>query len=155
MAHNLRMYNVSIPALLAQLEGLIVDSFHIKGNVDGHVLGMLLSILLKSDTKKAFNFDNEIHKYYNDNILIGFKHGDAIKSSLSRHAILHGADKAFGTEANSLKAILLFDHIAESVRKIDESMISEAKNRVREHRKRRKKKWVKSFRPINIEELNL
>jgi len=39
-----------------------------------------------------------------------------LKSEISRHAILHGADVKYGTASNSLKTILCFDFLQDAFR---------------------------------------
>ena len=53
--------------------------------------------------------DEAFQRFINDIVLVHFEHGKAINSNLSRHAIMHGADKTYGNYLNSLKAILLFN----------------------------------------------
>ncbi|MFP3489612.1 hypothetical protein R0K20_18625, partial [Staphylococcus sp. SIMBA_130] len=77
--------------------------------------GFLARVLL-NDTS-AFSFDQQVEKYYVDTILAEFTRGEEIKSDLSRHAILHGADTDYGTKVNSIKTILVLDTIIE---KLDE-----------------------------------
>jgi hypothetical protein len=133
MAHNLGMYNVSIPAILAQLEGTIIDAFQINSRVKGNHLKVLIKHLLLDNNNfiGSFNFDDAIEKYYSENILMSFSHGSELGSDLSRHAILHGGDKYYGKEIVSIKAILLFDYIVEAIDDLKESTISHAKLEIR------------------------
>ncbi|MFS0751736.1 hypothetical protein [Oceanobacillus sp. 1P07AA] len=116
MAHNLGMYGVSVPTIVSQFEGVLVDSYEIKGIVNGKVIEIILENLLRSDeSNEVWSFDDEIYRYYDKNLLVKFKHGQEIQSDLSRHAILHGASTSYNKETTSLKAILLFDHITEKL----------------------------------------
>lgn len=68
---------------------------------------MYLEQLLKNDSFE--NTEEVLLKFITDIILSGFKHGDAMFSYPSRHAILHGADTSYGKESISLKTILVLD----------------------------------------------
>ncbi|WP_338656270.1 hypothetical protein V6B14_08505 [Sporosarcina psychrophila] len=142
MAHNLGMYDLVVPAVLSQLEGVLVDTFSIKGRVTGEIQRVLLKhLLLKSKHfESTFNFDAAIHDYYKDNILMGFKHGEASKSDISRHAILHGGDTNFGRQPISLKALLLFDYIVTASEGIEDADIQNAKREVLGVRRRNSKR---------------
>ncbi|WP_180320105.1 hypothetical protein [Peribacillus loiseleuriae] len=135
MAHNQGMYNVAIPTILTQLESLLVDAFHIKGKVNGEIIKILWENLLKNNEDANLNFDREIHDYYVKNILIGFEHGKAAGSEISRNAILHGADIDYGQLLNSIKTILLFDCVVNAVFEMDEKKVSNGKTAVRNYRK--------------------
>ncbi|MFJ7680361.1 hypothetical protein ACIQXQ_20240 [Peribacillus sp. NPDC097198] len=144
-AHNLGLYNLSIPAILAQLEGTLVDAFGIKGKVDGNIIKLILKSLLRKDILKnsGFNFDNEIHDYYEKNILVGFEHGKTIGSEISRNAILHGADKSYGELANSIKVILLFDYIANAIETLESDTKNHCKREVKKYRQNKKNNYRK------------
>ncbi|GLO66187.1 hypothetical protein [Oceanobacillus kimchii] len=123
MAHNLGMYGVSVPALVSQFEGVLVDGYKVKGFVDGRKIATILDDLLTvKEEQGVWDFNQEIHNYYKENLLVRFEHGKEIESDLSRNGILHGGDKFFNKEQVSLKAVLLFDYIAnklnENVEKI-------------------------------------
>lgn len=139
MAHNLGMYNVSIPAIIAQLEGVLIDSFEIKGYVNGVIIKMLLKELLKEEDS-GFDFDGEIRKYYEKNILADFERGKIIKSDVSRNAILHGADITYGKQIVSIKAILLFDTIATKLLHLDEEVRIKGKNKAESYQREQKRK---------------
>ncbi|UII58132.1 hypothetical protein LS684_21150 (plasmid) [Cytobacillus spongiae] len=129
-AHNLGMYELVIPSILSQFEGIIVDAFGVRGRVNGKIQKILYETLLIKEDLSGFHFDYEIHEYYSNKILVEFAHGEEVKSEISRHAILHGGDTNFGTETNSLKVILLFDFIANSINELDVSTIKLGKSRV-------------------------
>ncbi|USK57839.1 hypothetical protein LIS82_26845 (plasmid) [Cytobacillus solani] len=135
MAHNLGMFNLSIPSILAQLEGVLVDMFNIKGRVDGNIVKILLRTLLNDKEKySTFNFDNDIYNFYNKNVIKGFEHGNVVESSIGRNAILHGGSTKYGTFHNSLKLILLFDHISTAGMMINEEKLMEARREVKRYR---------------------
>lgn len=141
MAHNIGMYHLVVPSLLSQMEGLLVDIFSIKGRVDGKIQKVMLKhLLLKKEYQSSLSFDEAIHKYYSENILASFTHGESLGTDLSRHAILHGSDTDFGKESISLKVILLFDYLVSVSLEINESMIQEAKKEIAETRKRNRRR---------------
>lgn len=139
-AHNLGMYYVSIPALLAQFEGTVVEALKITGRVDGEIFKVLLNILLKNDHETDLDIERETYKYYKENLLVSFDHGLNPESEISRHAILHGGITDYGKQSNSLKLILLFDFIIEKVISVDEAMKIEAQAKIKKIRRDRKRK---------------
>lgn len=139
MSHNLGMYGVSVPTIIAQLEGMIVEAFEIKGRVNGGIINILLSELLRKE-EAVYSFNEEILGYYKDNILAGFEHGKIVESDISRNAILHGADVEYGKQTVSIKAILLFDFIADKLDDVDQGLIRETKNKVEEYRRSLRRK---------------
>ncbi|MFL0361792.1 hypothetical protein ACH0BF_02085 [Pseudobacillus sp. 179-B 2D1 NHS] len=139
MAHKLGMYDLVVPAVLSQLEGLIIDSFEIKGFVNEDIQLILLEhLLLKNkEITHSFDYDDAIYEYYSTNILVSFKHGSFIKSDVSRHAILHGGYTNFGKETSSLKVLLLIDYLIDAIEDLREKTIKLAKEEVRIYRKLR------------------
>lgn len=109
-AHINQEYFLSIPTLLPQIEGIIVDGFGHRGYMGGKTLDRYISTLL-SDTEVDASYSSIAKQFFYNVVLASFEHGELIESTLSRHAILHGADIAYGTSTNSLKTILLFDYI--------------------------------------------
>ncbi len=108
-AHISGNYFLSVCVLLSQLEGIIAYSESHTGQMRGsQMLGYLDKAIPEND---AYDFGYAYKKFFIDKIYCGFKHGERIGSPISRHAILHGADVDFGTEVNSLKAILIFDNL--------------------------------------------
>ncbi|WP_434476111.1 hypothetical protein [Bacillus hominis] len=102
-------YNLTVPTLLAQTEGIVAQGFKHVGKMNGSKLEGFLTDLLSDHS--TYSFDVQIHTFYTSRILAGFEHGKEINSSLSRHAILHGGDSSYGTQVNSLKCILIFDYL--------------------------------------------
>lgn len=109
-------YSLTIPAILAQTEGILVEGMLNLEAVDSDddiryidQKDFLRQFLLGRDT--SFSFDKQIEIFYTKTILARFDRGKEVKSDLSRHAILHGGDLHYGTKINSLKAILVFDYI--------------------------------------------
>ena len=113
-SHHEGKFYVSVPAFLTQLEGVIADHFGHRGRMRQSNLAKCYNALLSC--KDKLSFDDAVKKFLFEIVLVDFEHGCPLKSSLSRHAILHGADTDYGTAVNSLKAILLFDYIQVKVR---------------------------------------
>ncbi|MBN8193949.1 hypothetical protein JI667_17505 [Bacillus sp. NTK074B] len=107
--HILGFYNLSVPTMLSQIEGIIVEGFNHVGHMTVKVQKQYIADLLSCTD--IGSFDKTINEYFLNTILVSFEHGSEIKSDLSRHAILHGADTNFGTKINSLKCILVFDYL--------------------------------------------
>ncbi|MDT8900349.1 hypothetical protein [Anaeroselena agilis] len=108
-AHNAGNYYLSVPAILPQIEGIIVDGYCHNGRMPGKMLKEYYKKLL--DESYRYSFDQKIQEFLFHIILVDFEHGITPKSFLSRHAILHGGDTDYGTVTNSLKLILLFDYL--------------------------------------------
>ncbi|SEF52227.1 hypothetical protein SAMN04487919_101460 [Bacillus sp. ok061] len=129
-------YALTIPVMLAQIEGVLVEGMLILGAVKPNSdikytnqKNFLKKFLL--DEKGSFSYDEQIEQFYIKTILANFDRGKEIKSDLSRHAILHGEDVNYGKKINSLKAILVFDYISS---KLDELYrdIEKSKQRMRD-----------------------
>lgn len=152
MAYNQGMYDLVVPSLLSQFEGIIVDGFKIKGYVNGAIISILLDYLLlkNRDYNSSLSFDDAIHKYYSEKILASFEHGASIKSDVSRNAILHGADTNFGKQTVALKVILLMDYIIRSVDNLKEETIILAQKEIEKYRKRRKSRNKRRLAKSNV-----
>lgn len=113
-------YDLTIPTLFSQIEGILVEGMLTLDKTDRKVNYRMqknfLAQVILGDTDK-FSFNEEIEKIYTTIVLAGFERGKPINSELSRHAILHGEDVNYGTKLNSLKTILLFDYL---FKKLDE-----------------------------------
>ncbi|MGG3925691.1 hypothetical protein ABET51_06790 [Metabacillus fastidiosus] len=131
-AHNLGMYALSIPSLLSQMEGIIVDGYKIKQKVEGWQFKKLVRQLFNNPDNEAFDFDNELREFYLKFILARFNHGQEIQSDVSRHAILHGGAKPvnFAKEEVSLKIILMMENIIYRIDNLTENEIREAKKKL-------------------------
>jgi hypothetical protein len=108
-AHELALFAVSIPALIAQFEGIVAD-------LSGHVGKMTFAELKRhvGTLAGASAIGDILGTFVTDALLAQFHHGSLIPP-FSRHAILHGGDIAYSTEMNSRTAILLIDQITEPV----------------------------------------
>lgn len=108
-AHTNGLYFLSIPPILAQIEGVISDGYGHVGRLNGSRLADYCKRLLGNP--RDLSLDSEIQDFYLNVVLDGFEHGTIPASELSRHAIMHGGDLSYGTEKNSLKCILLFNYL--------------------------------------------
>jgi len=109
-------YMLTVPAMLAQIEGVLVEGIlkleavapdeQIKYKHQKSFLGQFLL-----GDKGSFSFDEQIEEFYLNTVLVNFDRGKEVESDLSRHAILHGEDVSYGTKINSLKGILIFDYL--------------------------------------------
>lgn len=112
-AHIQKNYWVSIPAMLTQIEGVIIDGYSHKGWLGQDKLKRYIEKLFDLNSR-TYNIDRVIKEILLNNILVNFIHGNRINSTLNRNAILHGADVEYGTAKNSLKTILLFNYLQRS-----------------------------------------
>ncbi len=108
-AHIRGEYALSVPAVLAQMEGIIAENFGHKGFMGSQKYIAYIKRLLKKDARE--NSEEVLLQFISDVILATFKHGTTIISDLSRHAILHGGDISYDNVYTSLKAILALDMI--------------------------------------------
>lgn len=115
-AHERGEYALSIPALLAQIEGIVATGYGHKGHLSQRRYIAYLDRLLTADWDVMGDMALT-NRVMIECLLADFGHNQVIPS-LSRHAILHGADVSYPTEANSLKAILLLDRVVDSFRVI-------------------------------------
>lgn len=108
-AHLQGKYNLSIPAILPQIEGVIADVNYHKGRMQGKQLKKYMNKRLKD--AEDFYYSGAFKNYLTDIVYAQFEHGEKVESPLSRNAILHGADVFYGNKKNSLNAILMFDYM--------------------------------------------
>lgn len=109
-AHEEGQYNLSVPVLLAQLEGMVAEAKQHTGRFNTKTLFNYLEPIATDGSR----FQQIAAKLVVDTLWAGFTHG-LPPPPLSRHAILHGADATYGTGANSLRAILYFDIIRDAL----------------------------------------
>ncbi|MCM3635296.1 hypothetical protein [Paenibacillus camelliae] len=112
-AHELELYNVSIPTTIAQIEGVIAQGFNHSGMMGSKLMKEYMTKLLSD--KDNYSFDEAVKAFYFEIVLGNFEHGKPIDSFLNRNAILHGGDVSYGTIENSLKSILLLDYVLEKI----------------------------------------
>lgn len=104
-AHKRGDYYLSTCILVSQLEGVIADSENHIGRMGGaSIESYLEDKIIDSET---YSFGYAYKNFLKERLYCAFEHGKRIQSPISRHAILHGADVAYGTEVNSLKVILI------------------------------------------------
>jgi hypothetical protein len=110
-AHNHEKFELSIPALLPQIEGLLGELFGHKGRFNGQHFLKYLKAVFGRDSR----FDQIAVSFFMKVLLENFEWGDPMPA-FSRHAILHGGDLNYGTAANSLRLILVFDLVLASAK---------------------------------------
>jgi hypothetical protein len=127
IAHLEHKYTLTIPALLPQIEGIALD---ISGNKGGHpertirdlvgdqnievlasvtkeaFLGMLESTLMYTYIGKDFFSPEKFPEYLANNNINA-------EDCLNRHAILHGVQKNYANEINSLRIFLFLDTLSD------------------------------------------
>lgn len=112
-AHADGNYCLSVPALILQVEGIIVQCFEHKGWLNStHLKGYADALMSGDETDRFIRgaCDAAAKHFLFEWFWAQFTHGGEAPL-FSRHAILHGADTAYGTAANSLRAILFLDYI--------------------------------------------
>jgi hypothetical protein len=106
-AHELQLFAVSVPTLLAQFEGVVADMASHAGKMNFVELREHVSSLAGRTVAGDI-----LNVFVSDALLARFHHGSLVPP-FSRHAILHGGDVGYATETNSRTAILLVDQISE------------------------------------------
>lgn len=99
--YDQELFYLVIPAMFTLIEGIIARGFKHKGRMNGTQLKEYINELL--DTGKV----NSLQEVINKRMLVSFEHGKTVDSPISRHAILHGGDINFGTEAVALRLLLI------------------------------------------------
>jgi hypothetical protein len=108
-AHISRKYNLVVPVMIAQLEGIVANGFYHKGEIHEPRYKCYLDEIISMESNIIY--DNVATDFFIKVLMVNFQHGSQLNSSSSRHAILHGADIRYGSPENSLKNILFFDYI--------------------------------------------
>lgn len=103
-AHRIGLYYVSIPTMLAQIEGYIWAVNEHRGRVEQRKL----KEILKNEEHLSI-FTASISNYIEEVILAPFELGQDVNSEISRNAILHGYDVNYGTREVSLKLIIMMN----------------------------------------------
>lgn len=104
--YDQKLFYLVIPALFALIEGMIARGFKHKGRMNGGQLKEYINELLDGDETES------LQEIINKRMLVSFEHGKEVDSPISRHAILHGGDTKFGTEAVALRLLLIFYNLA-------------------------------------------
>lgn len=117
-AHCQGNYDLSVPALLAQSEGIVADGFNHPGQMRGQRYADYVAGLFASGVRERITaaVNKAVVSFWTSVLYVGFGHGQAVGSQLSRHAILHGGDVDYGTRQASLKAFLLVDLFQDAFR---------------------------------------
>ena len=132
-AHTRHEYELTIPSLLPQIEGLIADFASIRKNeLNPFKVKNMIKIL---NTEIACGFGgyimlNGIIEYIDD-VLYQTKHFEIIKSNrkqkMNRHLILHGRQKDYCYNIDSLRLFLLLDVLSVMLYVEDEKSKNETK----------------------------
>ena len=108
-AHKEKRYGLSVPILLAQSEGMCIDTF-----------GEKLFSKKDGKMKLANKFSNVVPGSLQYSIILQMTEVFPIaandcsvdKRHLNRHRVMHGMDFSYGTRTNSCKAISLIDYVS-------------------------------------------
>lgn len=117
-AHVRGAYACSVPTLLTQAEGIILDCY--EGVVElelAHVDALMGRLLQSSDDGDSIvaKVDGLVHEYYLRQVLKSVGRRDDVPEGLNRHCVLHGRDLDYDTKANSLRALILVDYLTTSL----------------------------------------
>jgi hypothetical protein len=117
-AHLRGDYACSVPTLLPQVEGVVVDFYGGVRELEVAKVEILIDKLLLADEESdsaLAKADRLVREYYLQQVLKSIGRRDDVPASLNRHCILHGRDLAYDTKANSLRALVLFDYLTTSL----------------------------------------
>lgn len=104
--YDQNLFYLVIPVLFALIEGMIARGFNHKGQMNGTQLKDYINKLLDGAETES------LQEVINKRMLVTFEHGKETDSPISRHAILHGGNIEFGTEAVALRLLLIFYNLA-------------------------------------------
>lgn len=114
-SHLQCMFFTSVPAMLAQIEGVIYKGFGFdkKTNFEDYKEKYVKILLQKTDDYMESVLNSCVDDIISEMLLARFDYFEQpLKFPfISRHAVLHGSYTEYGTAANSLKCILLFDYL--------------------------------------------
>lgn len=96
-----KLFYLVVPILFTVIEGIIAKSFNHEGKMNGKQLKNYINKLLGNSNIRS------VQEVIDKRMFISFEHGDEIDSPISRHAILHGGDISYGTEAIALRLCLI------------------------------------------------
>jgi hypothetical protein len=108
--HNSKLFFSSTILCVSQVEGIIAEGFCHSGKMNQSKY-ILYFQKLNGDSKNKQ--DSVFRNFMLDTLLVNFEHGGTLMSEISRHAIMHGADKNYGTFVNSIKSLLFLDYLAD------------------------------------------
>jgi hypothetical protein len=109
-AHVEGRYGLSIPTLIAQIDGVIAEAFAHEGWIDYKTIKAYVEVAFGRGSR----FDRAGAAFFLRVLFIKFNWGDSIPK-FSRHAILHGADVHYATAANSLRTILFLNQLQQNI----------------------------------------
>ena len=109
--HNNKNYFASVILALSQIEGIIADGFYHKGRMQGAKYKEYLELLFNYETEDS---DETFKSFILHEVLKNFEHGKYKNYDLSRHAIMHGADKTYGIYEKSIQSIMLLDYLQDN-----------------------------------------
>lgn len=118
-AHNKGKYTLSVPALLPQLEGIMVEGLELTGRVPYKELKESFEAKLKTPEENFISITKSsgyriIEKYISEK----FEWGQPTNSkAVGRHTILHGHHTNYNRKKTSLKLILLIDYVQKVMKK--------------------------------------
>lgn len=116
-SYKMEKYNLSIPVIFSQLEGLIAEFTNHESKMNGkQYKDHIQNIISKDKDNPGFSEEITIAYFFNY-ILQQFAYGEEIPK-ISRHAILHGADLLNGAKINNLNLIITLDIIMDSMYRI-------------------------------------
>ena len=110
-AHIEGRFELSIPSILPQIEGIISDIYEHAGRMNSSSIKDYVEALFAGNSR----FDRIGKIFFLSILYENFEWRDPIPF-LSRHAILHGADTNYASASNSLRLILMFDLLQESTK---------------------------------------
>lgn len=115
-AHLRKDFSLTVPVLLASVEGVVADLHVPKGRMrQADVKRYLGETFASQDAPERWSsqLNDTARSVIVDAMVGSFYHGDPLPKEVRRNAVLHGADVGYDTEANSLKAILMLDLVRE------------------------------------------
>lgn len=101
-----KLFFLIVPTLFTLIEGMIARGFQHKGRMNGKHMKEYINELIDIDEIES------LQEIIEKRMLVSFEHGKEIDSPISRHAILHGGDIEFGTEAVALRLLLILYNLA-------------------------------------------
>jgi hypothetical protein len=111
-AHKKEKYTLSVPALLPQLEGIMVEGLALRGKVKYKQLKESFEEKLKTpEVDFIYTIKSSGYSVIAQYISEQFEWGQSINSRVSRHSILHGHHTNYNRKKTSLKLILLIDYV--------------------------------------------
>lgn len=113
-AHIREEYELSVPAILPQIEGFVAERFNHIGRLTNASLNQYLSTTASrvplTKTNKLFR------RFLEKHFFASFDKVDEAYNGVNRHKILHGRDLTYANKKTSLQAILTLDLLLSSFR---------------------------------------